>query len=156
MTYELTDSPHTEVSFCYTKISSCCLDTLRKQYPVSFCGPAVFGLLLYQLLFSVNLMMVVMVMVLAVLSNSQKLVHRMTYHISSLGALGFKTMCAGGTDCLTDNANTAYVVSLPSPLLIMRVLAQRGSSWDTRDLFFLFKKYARYLATGKLFEIIKN
>ena len=100
MTYELTDSPHTEVSllFCYTKISSCCLDTLRKQYPVSFCGPAVFGLLLYQLLFFVKSMM--MVMVLAVLSNSQKLVHRMTYHISSLGALGFKTMCAGGTECL--------------------------------------------------------
>ena len=49
-----------------------------------------------------------MVRVLAVLSNSQKMVHRITYHTLPLGTLGFKTMCAEGTegtDCLADDAN---------------------------------------------------
>ena len=120
--------------FCYTTISSCCLvDTLRCQYPISFCGPAVFGLLqlptVSQLLFCVKSMM--MVMVLAVLSNSQKMVHRITYHTLSLGTLGFKTMCAEGTDCLADDANCIIICSFFtfSPLLLLHSYCLTAMPW---------------------------
>ena len=118
--------------FCYTTISSCCLDTLRCQYPLSFCGPAVFGLLqllYHQLLFFVKSMM--MVMVLAVLSNSQKMVPRMTYHTLPLVTLGFKTMCAGGTDCLADDANCIIICSFFtfSPLLLLHSYCLTAMPW---------------------------